>query len=54
MSSLVASFVDIARFEDHDQADGSPTRIHRIRELVLEVSASSLGRDVTISNRLQD
>lgn len=49
MSSLVANFVDIARFED---AAVKPivalTQIHQVLESVLEVSAATLSRGVTI------
>jgi signal transduction histidine kinase len=50
MSSLVANFVDIARFED---AAVKPmavfTKVHHVLESVLEVSASSLARGVTFA-----
>lgn len=50
MSSLVADFVDIARFEDAAvKPMVAATRVHPILESVLEVSASSLGCGVTIS-----
>jgi two-component system, OmpR family, heavy metal sensor histidine kinase CusS len=50
MSSRGANFVDIARFED---AAVKPmvalTQVHQVLESVLEVSASSLGRGVSIA-----
>jgi signal transduction histidine kinase len=50
MSSLVANFVDIARFED---AAVKPmvavTQVYHVLESVLEVNASSLSRGVTIA-----
>jgi signal transduction histidine kinase len=50
MSSLVANFVDIARFED---AAVKPivahTKVQGVLESVLEVSASSLGRGITLT-----
>jgi len=50
MSSLVANFVDIARFED---AAVKPmvahTNVHHMLESVLEVSAASLARGVTLN-----
>jgi signal transduction histidine kinase len=50
MSSLVANFVDIARFEDAAvKPIVVPTKVHPVLESVLEVSASSLARSVTIS-----
>ncbi|HEX3474088.1 MAG TPA: ATP-binding protein [Kofleriaceae bacterium] len=50
MSSLVANFVDIARFEDAAvKPMVAPTRVYQILESVLEVSASSLGRGVTLA-----
>ncbi|HET7500707.1 MAG TPA: response regulator [Kofleriaceae bacterium] len=49
MSSLVANFVDIARFED---AAVKPmvvqAAVHQVLESVLEINASSLARGVTI------
>jgi two-component system sensor histidine kinase/response regulator len=49
MSSLVANFVDIARFEDAAvKPIVSSTQVHHVLESVLEVSASSLARGVTI------
>jgi K+-sensing histidine kinase KdpD len=49
MSSLVANFVDIARFEDAAvKPMVAPTRLHQVLESVTEVSASSLSRGVTI------
>jgi K+-sensing histidine kinase KdpD len=50
MSSLVANFVDIARFEDAAvKPMVAPTRVHQVVESVTEVSTSSLSRGVTIS-----
>jgi signal transduction histidine kinase len=50
MSNLVANFVDIARFEDAAvKPMVAATRVHQVLESVLEVSASSLGRGVTIT-----
>jgi signal transduction histidine kinase len=50
MSSLVANFVDIARFEDAAvKPIVVPTKVLPVLESVLEVSASSLARSVTIS-----
>ena len=50
MSNLVANFVDIARFEDAAvKPMVASTQVHQVLESVLEVSASSLGRGVTIS-----
>jgi two-component system, sensor histidine kinase and response regulator len=49
MSSLVANFVDIARFEDAAvKPTVATTQVHQVLESVLEVSASSLARGVTI------
>jgi two-component system, sensor histidine kinase and response regulator len=49
MSSLVANFVDIARFEDAAVKPMVATsQVHQVLESVLEVSASSLARGVTI------
>jgi signal transduction histidine kinase len=50
MSSLVANFVDIARFEDAAvKPMVASTKVHHVLESVLEVSASSLARSVTIA-----
>jgi DNA-binding response OmpR family regulator len=50
MSSLVANFVDIARFEDAAvKPMVAPTRVYGVLESVTEVSASSLGRGVTLT-----
>jgi signal transduction histidine kinase len=50
MSSLVANFVDIARFEDAAvKPMVSATPVHQVLQSVLEVSASSLARGVTIT-----
>jgi signal transduction histidine kinase len=49
MSSLVANFVDIARFEDAAVKPMVTTiQVHTVLSSVLEVSASSLARGVTI------
>jgi signal transduction histidine kinase len=49
MSSLVANFVDIARFEDAAvKPMVTPTQVHGVLESVLEVSAVSIKRGVTI------
>jgi two-component system sensor histidine kinase/response regulator len=49
MSSLVANFVDIARFEDAAvKPIVAATQVHPVLDSVLEVSASSLARGVTI------
>lgn len=49
MSSLVANFVDIARFEDAAvKPMVAPTQVHHVLESVLEVSAASLARSVVI------
>jgi signal transduction histidine kinase len=49
MSSLVANFVDIARFEDAAvKPIVASTQVHQVLESVLEVSAASLARGVTI------
>jgi two-component system, sensor histidine kinase and response regulator len=49
MSSLVANFVDIARFEDAAvKPMVASTQVHHVLESVLEVSAASLARSVTI------
>jgi len=49
MSSLVANFVDIARFEDAAvKPMVASTQVHHVLESVLEVSASSLARGATI------
>jgi two-component system, sensor histidine kinase and response regulator len=49
MSSLVANFVDIARFEDAAvKPKVATTPVHGVLSSVLEVSASSLARGVTI------
>jgi len=48
MSSLVANFVDIARFEDAAvKPIVSPTQVHQVLQSVLEVSASTAKRGVT-------
>lgn len=50
MSSLVANFVDIARFEDAAVKPRiASTQVHQVLDAVLEVSASSLGQGVTAS-----
>jgi DNA-binding response OmpR family regulator len=50
MSSLVANFVDVARFEDAAvKPMVAPTRVYPMLESVTEVSASSLSRGATIS-----
>jgi signal transduction histidine kinase len=50
MSSLVANFVDIARFEDAAvKPMVAQIRVHQVLQPVLEVSASSLARGVTIA-----
>jgi two-component system sensor histidine kinase/response regulator len=49
MSSLVANFVDIARFEDAAvKPIVQPTQVHGVLDSVLEVSAAQLKRGVTI------
>ena len=49
MSSLVANFVDIARFEDAAvKPKVSAIQVHTVLSSVLEVSASSLARGATI------
>ena len=49
MSSLVANFVDIARFEDAAvKPMVAATQVHLVLDSVLEVSASTLKRGVTI------
>jgi len=49
MSSLVTNFVDIARFEDAEVTPMvAPAQVHAMLTAVLDVSAASLARDVTI------